>query len=68
MFKILFQVMLIIYVVFLFFNILDLKKYNINGFIKQCDSAEDILLNIRNLNPIISYYENKYDIIILLFM
>lgn len=60
MFKILFQIILIIYVIFLFFNILDLKKYNMNGFIKKCKSSEDILLNIRNLNPILLHHENDF--------
>ena len=62
MFKILFQIILIIYIIFLFFNVLDLKKYNVNGFIKQCSDTEDILLNIRNLNPILFHYENNYEI------
>ena len=60
MFKILFQIILIIYVIFLFFNILDLKKYNLNGFIKKCTDHEDILLNIRNLNPVLLHHENDY--------
>tara|TARA_Y100001960_G_C14567629_1_gene774069 strand:- start:100 stop:798 length:699 start_codon:yes stop_codon:yes gene_type:complete len=60
MFKILFQIILIIYIIFLFFNILDLKKYNVNGFIKSCIDHEDILLNIRNLNPILLRHENEY--------
>ena len=67
MFKILFQIILIIYIIFLFFNILDLKKYNVNGFIKSCIDHEDILLTIRNLNPVLLHHENEYiinDIII----
>ena len=62
MFKILFQIILIIYIVFLFFNILDLKKYNINGFIINCKDKEDILLNIRNLNISLINHKNIYDI------
>ena len=62
MFKILFQIILIIYIILLFFNILNLKKYNVNGFIKHCSDIDDILLNIRNLNPILFQYENNYEI------
>tara|TARA_B110000879_G_scaffold190101_1_gene254139 strand:+ start:345 stop:1046 length:702 start_codon:yes stop_codon:yes gene_type:complete len=60
MFKILFQIILIIYVIFLFFNILDLKKYNVNGFIKNCIDRDDILSNIMNLNPVLLHHENGY--------
>ena len=62
MFKILFQIILIIYIVFLFFNILDLKKYNVNGFIKECDNFEEVLLNINNLNPVVIHQVNDYNI------
>ena len=60
MFKILFQIILIIYIIFLFFNVLDLKKYNVNGFIKNCTDRDDILLNIMNLNPVLLHHENDY--------
>ena len=37
MFKILFQIILIIYIIFLFFNVLDLKKYNVKSVSpKEC--------------------------------
>ena len=61
MFKIIFQILLLIYIVFLIFNILDLKKYNVNGFIKQSNDLEDILINIKNLNPIMYFHENDYE-------
>ena len=62
MFKILYQIILIIYIIFLFFNVLDLKKYNINGLIINCKDKEDILLNIRNLNISLINHKNIYDI------
>ena len=61
MFKIIFQILILIYIVFLIFNILDLKKYNVNGFIKQSNDLEDILMNIKNLNPIMYFHENDYE-------
>ena len=48
MFKIIFQILLLIYIVFLIFNILDLKKYNVNGFIKQSNDLEDIEEKLTN--------------------
>tara|TARA_B110000285_G_scaffold198432_1_gene230873 strand:+ start:661 stop:1353 length:693 start_codon:yes stop_codon:yes gene_type:complete len=62
MFKILFQIIFIIYIIFLFFNILDLKKYNVNGFIKNCSDGGEAILNIRNMNPIMIKHENNYEI------
>ena len=56
MFKILFQIILIIYIIFLFFYVLDLKKYNINGVIVNCKDKGDVLLNVSNLNtPLINH-------------
>ena len=43
MFKLLFQIVLIVYTVLLFFNILDLKKYNKNGIIRNCEKIEDVI-------------------------
>lgn len=61
MFKLLFQLVLIIYIIFLFFNILDLKKYNKNGIIRECKTEKNILEEIKNLNPILVNYDNNYD-------
>ena len=41
MFKILFQIIIVLYIIFLF-NILDLKKYNVNGMIMKTDSKDEI--------------------------
>jgi len=62
MFKILFQIILIIYMVFLFFNILDLKKYNTNGFIKKCITTEEVNVTLRNLNPVLFHHGSNYNI------
>ena len=61
MFKLLFQIVLIVYTVLLFFNILDLKKYNKNGIIRNCEKIEDVIEEIKNLNPIVFKHENDYD-------
>ena len=42
MFKLLFQIILIVYIVLLFFNILDLKKYNKNGIVRDCETIEEV--------------------------
>ena len=62
MFKILLQIVLILYIIFLFFNIMDLKKYNVNGFIKTCSDEDEAKQNILNLNPILLNHENDYEI------
>ena len=61
MFKLLFQIVLIVYIVLLFFNILDLKKYNQNGIIKDCENVEVVIKEIKNLNPIVFKQDNDYD-------
>ena len=50
----------------LFFNILDLKKYNTNGLLVNCKNENDVY-NIINLNPLVINYKNdyKYDELIL---
>lgn len=51
----------------LFFNILDLKKYNTNGLLVNCKNENDVFHNIINLNPLVINYKNdyKYDELIL---
>ena len=61
MFKLLFQIILIVYIVLLFFNILDLKKYNKNGIVRDCETIEEVIEEIKNLNPIVFKHENDYD-------
>ena len=61
MFKLLFQIVLIVYIVLLFFNILDLKKYNQNGLIRDCESVDEVIEEIKNLNPIVFKHINDYD-------
>ena len=48
--------------VFLFFNILDLKKYNTNGFIKKCITTEEVNVTLRNLNPVLFHHGSNYNI------
>lgn len=62
MFKIFFQVILIIYIILLIFNILDLKRYNANGLIKKCENISDINFNVLNLNPCMINIPNDYNI------
>ena len=62
MFKILFQILIVLYIIFLFFNILDLKKYNVNGMIMNSSNKDDFLIHVNSLNPTIINYENDYNI------
>lgn len=62
MFKILFQILIVLYIIFLFFNILDLKKYNVNGMIMNSSNKHDFLIHVNSLNPTIINYENDYNI------
>ena len=49
MFKVIFQLLILLYVILLIFNLLELKKYNINGIIVECDNYQEVLFNIKNL-------------------
>ena len=60
MFKIIFQIVIVLYIIFLFFNILDLKKFNVNGMIMNSDSKGEFLMHVKGLNPSIIKYENDY--------
>lgn len=62
MFKLFFQIVLIVYIILLFFNILDLKKYNQNGIVINCETLKETIEGIKNLNPIIFKHENDYDL------
>ena len=52
MFKVIFQLLILLYVILLIFNLLELKKYNINGIIVECDNYQEVLFNIKNLKPV----------------
>ena len=48
--------------VFLFFHVLELKKYNANGFIKMCKNTEDVDTTLRNLCPLLFHHGSEYDL------
>lgn len=52
MFKILLQFFILIYIVVVISNLLEIKKYNKNGHIINCDNIQDISSKLDNLNPI----------------
>ena len=62
MFRIIFQLMILIYIILVVYNILNLQKYNINGFIFDTDNIEVVKENIQKLNPVDFYKENNFNI------
>lgn len=58
MFKLIIQLLFIIYIIFLIYNLIELKKYNKNGHIINCDKS-DINENINSLNPL--YFNIKHN-------
>tara|TARA_B100001094_G_scaffold287662_1_gene303356 strand:- start:216 stop:905 length:690 start_codon:yes stop_codon:yes gene_type:complete len=64
MFKIVFQLMILIYIILIVYHIINLQKFNINGFIIdiQKENVEEIKENILRLNPILSYDSCSFDV------
>jgi len=59
MFKVLIQLLLLTYVIIMISYLLELKKYNLNGFIVDCKDDDDISNNIDKLNPL--YFKIPYN-------
>ena len=55
MFKITLQLMILIYIILIVYHIINLQKFNINGFIIdiQKDNIEEIKENTQRLNPVL---------------
>ena len=58
MFKIIFQILILIYIIFVIYNIINIQKYNVNGFIIHTDQYETLNENIHKLNPVL-FHSNK---------
>ena len=59
MFKLILQVSLVVYIVLIISNLLELKKYNKNGYIYECNDFRDISLKLNELIPI--YFKIDYN-------
>lgn len=59
MFKLLLQILILIYIVLIISNLLELKKYNKNGHIVECKDISEISLKLSDLNPL--YFKIEYN-------
>tara|TARA_Y100000389_G_C17456716_1_gene518635 strand:+ start:1501 stop:2187 length:687 start_codon:yes stop_codon:yes gene_type:complete len=62
MFKIIFQILILIYIIFVIYNIINIQKYNINGYIIDTDDYNILTKNIIKLNPVLFTIENNFTI------
>lgn len=62
MFKIILQILILIYLIFVVYNLINLQKFNINGFIIKTDDINIIRENLIKLNPIHTRKEINFDI------
>ena len=52
MFKIILQIFLLIYIIFVIYNIINIQKYNVNGYVIDTDKYDILIDNIIKLNPV----------------
>lgn len=62
MFQIIVQIILFIYSIFVVYHIINLQKFNINGFIIDTESTEEVRKNILKLNPVIFYTQSLFNL------
>ena len=62
MFQIIVQIILFIYSIFVVYHIINLQKFNINGFIIDTGSTEEIQKNTLKLNPVIFYTQSLFNL------
>ena len=53
MFLIIFQIIVIIYIILCIYNLLELQKYNFNGILNKANNENEINEIMKNLNPIL---------------
>ena len=62
MFQIIVKIILFIYSIFVVYHIINLQKFNINGFIIDTGSTEEIQKNTLKLNPVIFYTQSLFNL------
>ena len=62
MFQIIVQIILFIYSIFVVYHIINLQKFNINGFIIDTGSTEEVQKNTLKLNPVIFYTQSLFNL------
>ena len=62
MFQIIVQIILFIYSIFVVYHIINLQKFNINGFIIDTGSNEEVQKNTLKLNPVIFYTQSLFNL------
>ena len=63
MFKIIIQIVILIYTILTIYNIINIQKYNVNGFVIYTDQYNTLVENLIKLNPI-QFYEKSTHITI----
>ena len=58
MFKIIIQLTILIYIIFVVYNLINLQKFNINGVIIETYDINDIKINSDLLNPVLTNDNN----------
>ena len=58
MFQIIVQIVLLIYSIFVIYHIINLQKYNINGFVIDTSNTEEVKENTLKLNPVIFHTQS----------
>ena len=53
MFKIIIQLTILIYIIFVVYNLINLQKFNINGVIIETYDINDIKINSDLFNPVL---------------
>ena len=62
MFKLIIQILLLIYILLVIQHLLYIQKYNMNGFIIETNDKKKIIDNYVKLNPIFTSKENNFNI------
>ena len=62
MFLLLFQTIIIVYIILMIYHLLDLQKYNYHGILMHVDNKDDINSQMKNLNPILFHNDQSLTI------
>ena len=62
MFKIIFQLIILIYIILSVYHVIDLQKYNINGIIMDTYDLEEVKIHNSKLNPSILHNITSFNV------
>ena len=58
MFRLIFQTIILIYIIILIYSVIDIQKYNINGILVEIKEIHNLTNELVNLNPLIMKYNH----------